>query len=211
MGFFSEMQFGFQEGLGCTETSFNIIETINHILEHSSKVFIFFLDVRKAFETVWIHRLLYKLFSELGIKCDVVTFGETIPHHFESLKNREWLQGDTKVEELCKYKNIGVLKYYIGSFSWNIHNNIDETRKKVGVLFISSFDCQKVNPLIFVNFWRQDCLPMLLYGAELFINTYSYFTVRTEALPVLVSQKYFLHSYVCTCASTRTSVVSKLS
>ena len=62
------MQFGFQEGVGCTEASFTIIETINHMLERGSKVFSCFLDVRKAFDTVWIDGLLYKLFSELGIK-----------------------------------------------------------------------------------------------------------------------------------------------
>ena len=66
-GFFSEMQFGFQEGVGCTEASFTILETINHMLERGSKVFGCFLDVRKAFDTVWIDRILYKLFSELGI------------------------------------------------------------------------------------------------------------------------------------------------
>ena len=44
-------------------------------------------------------------------KSGVVTFGETKPHHFESLKNRDlWLLGDTKVEELYEYKNLGVLK-----------------------------------------------------------------------------------------------------
>ena len=41
--------------------------------------------------------------NRYGIKCrcdfnhsksGVVTFGETKPHHFESLKNREWLLGD---------------------------------------------------------------------------------------------------------------------
>ena len=63
-GFFSEMQFGFQEGMGCTEASFTILETINHILERGSKVFSCFLDVRKAFDTVWIDEILYKLFSE---------------------------------------------------------------------------------------------------------------------------------------------------
>ena len=215
MGFFSEMQFGFQEGLGCTEASFTISETINHMLERGSKVFSCFLDVRKAFDTVWIDGLLYKLFLELGIqgrmwldirdlytnvkaqvfyegslsrkinvlqgtgqghilapfmykvyvnglltvlsnhccailinglrvpspsfadvislltlqpsflktfmnicnrygikwrydfnhsKSGVVTFGETKPHHFVSLKNREWLLGGTKVEELYEYK-----------------------------------------------------------------------------------------------------------
>ena len=50
----------------------------------------------------------------------VVTFGETKPQYFESLKNREWLLGDTKVEELYEYKSLGVLKYYIGSFSSHI-------------------------------------------------------------------------------------------
>ena len=66
--FFSEMHFGFQKGVGCTEVSFTIIETINHMLERGSKVFSCFLDVRKTFDTVWIDRLLYKLFLELGIK-----------------------------------------------------------------------------------------------------------------------------------------------
>ena len=66
-GFFSEMQFGFQEGVGCTEASFTILETINHMLELGSKVFSCFLDVRRAFDTVWIDGILYKLFSELGI------------------------------------------------------------------------------------------------------------------------------------------------
>ena len=50
----SEMQFGFQEGVGCNEASFTILETINHMLEHGSKIFSCFLDVRKAFDTVWI-------------------------------------------------------------------------------------------------------------------------------------------------------------
>ena len=62
-GFFSEMQFGFQEGVGCTEASFTILETINHMLERDSKVFSCFLDIRKAFDTVWIDGILYKLFS----------------------------------------------------------------------------------------------------------------------------------------------------
>ena len=61
------MQFGFQEGVGCTEASFTILQTINHMLEHGSKVFSCFLDVRKAFDTVWINGILYKLFFELGI------------------------------------------------------------------------------------------------------------------------------------------------
>ena len=61
MKFFSEMQFGFQAGVA-------ILETINHMLECGSKIFSCFLDVHKAFHTVWVDGVLYKLFLELGIR-----------------------------------------------------------------------------------------------------------------------------------------------
>ena len=67
-GYFSQMQFGFQEGVGYVEASFTILETINHMLERGSKIFGCFLDVRKAFDTVWIDGLLFKLFTEFGIE-----------------------------------------------------------------------------------------------------------------------------------------------
>ena len=65
--YFSELQFGFREGVGCIEASFTILETVNYMLERGSKVFSCFLDVREAFDTVWIKGLLFKLFSKLGI------------------------------------------------------------------------------------------------------------------------------------------------
>ena len=65
---FSNLQFGFQEGVGCTEASSTILESINHMLERGSKVFGCFLDVHKAFDTVWIDGLLYKLFTEFDIR-----------------------------------------------------------------------------------------------------------------------------------------------
>ena len=64
-GFFSNLQFGFEEGVGCIEASFNILETINHMLERGSKIFGCFVDVCKAFDTVCIDGLLYKLVTEL--------------------------------------------------------------------------------------------------------------------------------------------------
>ena len=50
------------------EASFTILEYINHMLERGNKVFSCFLDVRKAIDTVWIDGLLFKLFSEFGIR-----------------------------------------------------------------------------------------------------------------------------------------------
>ena len=281
-GYFSEMQFGFQEGSGCIEASFTILETINHMLERGSKMFSCFLDVRKAFDTVWIDGLMYKLFPDLGVigklwlaikdlytdvkarvlysgalsgefdiaqgtgqgrilapfmykvyinsllkglsdrcftisintlrmpapsfaddiclialhqsllkilinkchnyskkwryefshsKSGVVTFGETKPTHCKSMKEREWALGDDTVEELYEYKNLGVLKNYCGSFASNVSDNIDKTRKKAGMIFSSNVDRRKTNPLIYVKFRRQACLPSLLFGAELFTIT----------------------------------------
>ena len=39
------------------------------------------------------------------------------------------------------------------------------------MLFSSNFHWRKVNPLIYINVWRQACLPTLLYGTELFTLT----------------------------------------
>ena len=63
-------------------------------------------------------------------KSGILTFDESKPQHFESMKNRVWLFRDTIVDELYEYKNLGVLKNYVGSFSSNVEDNIDKTRKK---------------------------------------------------------------------------------
>ena len=277
--YFSELQFGFRERVGCIEASFTILETINHMLEWGSKVFSCFLDVRKAFDTVWIDGLLFKLFSELGIngrmwlvikdlytnvkakvlyagalsreidilqgtgqgrildpfmykvyinsllkvltdhchtisinrlslpspsfaddisllalypsfletfmnichtygktwryefyhtKSGVVTFGETKSIHSQLMREREWMLGESVLDELLEYKNLGVLKNYVSSFASNVNDNIEKARKKAGRIFSSDFNRRKTNPLIYVKFWRQACLPSLLFGTKLF-------------------------------------------
>ena len=39
------------------------------------------------------------------------------------------------------------------------------------MIFASGFDRRKVNPFVYIKFWRQACLPSLLYGVELFTVT----------------------------------------
>ena len=98
----------------------------------------------------------------------VVTFGEAKSVHSRLLTEHEWLLDETTVNELCEYKNLGVLKNYIGSFSSNVEDNIGKTRKKAGMIFSFDFYRRKTNPLVYIKFWRQACLPCLLFGTELF-------------------------------------------
>ena len=104
-------------------------------------------------------------------KSGIVTFGETKRTHFQSIKQRNWVIGNEAVDERYEYKNLGVVKNYVGSFSSNVEDNIDKTRKKAGMIFASGFDRRKVNPFVYIKFWRQACLPSLLNGVELFTVT----------------------------------------
>ena len=105
------------------------------------------------------------------MKSGTVTFGESKRVHSEAMKERTWVLGGESVAELYEYKNPGVAKNYIGSFSTNADDNIYKTQRKAGMLFSSNFDQRKVNPLAYIKFWRQACLPTLLYGTELFTLT----------------------------------------
>ena len=107
------------------------------------------------------------------------------------MKNRVWLLGDTIVDELYEYKNLGVLKNYMGSFSSNVEDNIDKTRKKVGLIFASDFDRRKVNPLVYMKLWKQACLPSLLFGEELWTLT------PTLLLKLERCQYWFLKHIFC--------------
>ena len=62
------------------------------------------------------------------------------------MKEREWILGDDTVDELYEYKNLGVLKNYIASFSSIVEDNIDKTRRKAEIIFSSNFDRRKVDP-----------------------------------------------------------------
>ena len=96
------------------------------------------------------------------MKSGIVTFGETKRVHSEAIKVRNWTLGSESVSELYEYRNLGVVKNYIGSFSTNADENM---------IFSSNFDRRKVSPLIYIKFWQEACLPALLYGTELLLFT----------------------------------------
>ena len=50
-------------------------------------------------------------------------------------------------------------------------NKVEKTKKKVRMLFSANFDRRKVNPFVYTKFWRQACLPSLLFGSERFTVT----------------------------------------
>ena len=62
-GVIHELQGAFQEKCSCQHTSTILQETIQHNRERGSTVYVVFLDVRKAFDTVWTDGLLYRLYN----------------------------------------------------------------------------------------------------------------------------------------------------
>ena len=58
----------------------------------------------KTFMNICNHYGINWMYDFNHSKSGIVTFGETKLQHFESLKNREWFLGDTKVEELYELR-----------------------------------------------------------------------------------------------------------
>ena len=123
-----------------------------------------FMDMYHQYSIKWRYEFNHT-------KCGIVTFGESKTLHFQSMKERVWKLGNNIVDEVYEYKNLGVLKNFVGSFSSNVTHNIEKTRKKAGMIFSSKFDRRKTNPLVYIKFWKQRCLPSLLFGSELFTLT----------------------------------------
>ena len=55
-------------GGGSIEASLIIIESINHMVKGASRLFSCFLDLHKAWDTVRIDDLSFKLFNEFGVR-----------------------------------------------------------------------------------------------------------------------------------------------
>ena len=63
----SRFQGACRKGQSCVHTSLLLQETVSNALETNSKVFVSYFDVSKAFDTVWINGLFYKLY-QIGVR-----------------------------------------------------------------------------------------------------------------------------------------------
>ena len=100
-----------------------------------------------------------------------MTFGESLACQSKAMKQRNWHVGPTHIDERDEYTNLGVYKTYCGSFAKNIEESITKTRKKAGMLFAATFDRRQINPMVYLKFWKQSCIPTLLFGSELWTLT----------------------------------------
>ena len=100
-------------------------------------------------------------------KTYVVAFGESPAEHSKNKQTRNWSLGPDHIDKEDEYVNLGVSKNYCGSFSKNVDDIIAKTRKKAGMLFSANFVRKCVNPMIYLKFWKQACIPTLLFGAEI--------------------------------------------
>jgi hypothetical protein len=57
------LQFAYQKNNSCINASFVLQEAVAHNVERGSKVYCCFLDSAKAFDTVWIDGLFFKLYN----------------------------------------------------------------------------------------------------------------------------------------------------
>ena len=100
-----------------------------------------FMNICHQYSVTWRYEFNH-------LKSGVAAFGEAKSVHSRLLTEREWLLCETTVNELCEYKNLGVIKNCIGSFSSDVEDNIKKARKKAGMIFSSDFDRRKTNPLV---------------------------------------------------------------
>ena len=63
------------------------------------------------------------------------------------------------------------------------------------MIFSSNLDHRKINPLVYVKFWRQACLPSLLYGAEVFTLTLTLLTKLERCQSWFLKIIFYVHKF----------------
>ena len=61
--FLSKSQAGFRFGCSCVDNLFFLNEVIQGRLQEGKKIFLFFLDIKKAYDTVWRDGLWYRMWE----------------------------------------------------------------------------------------------------------------------------------------------------
>jgi hypothetical protein len=61
------LQYGYQREQDALTTCFVINEVVNHCREENEKVYVAYMDITKAFDTMWIDAMLFKLHYNKGI------------------------------------------------------------------------------------------------------------------------------------------------
>ena len=97
----------------------------------------------------------------------VVVFSESSAEHSKNKQTQNWSLGPDYIDEEEEFVNSGVYKNYCGSFSKHVDENSAKTRKKAGMLFSANFVRKCVNLMIYLKFWKQACIPVLLFGANI--------------------------------------------
>ena len=124
-------------------------------------------------------------------KTSVVAFGEPPAEHSKNKQTRNWSPGPDHIDEKDEYVNLGVYKNYCGSF---VDENIAKT-KRAGMLFSANFVRKYVNPMIYLKFWKQACIPALLFGAEIWSLTLTHLEKLKRCQRWFIERRFHLPDY----------------
>ena len=83
------------------------------------------------------------------------------------------------------------------SFASNEEDNIDKASRKDGMIFSSDVNRRETNPIIYIKFWRQACLPYLLFDTEPFTLNASQL-IKLEHCQQWFLKKHFSCTQLCT-------------
>ncbi len=91
-----ESQCGFAKGRGCSDMTFTLRQLVEKSVEHQSKPFTMFMDLKKAYDSV-PRAALWHALEKLGVPGDVV---KLVQSFHEGMKARVSINGELLEEEI---------------------------------------------------------------------------------------------------------------